>query len=70
MDENGSYVASFPGSARQSGKPADLMVLDRNPLEDVRHTKTIRYVMKDGWLFDGATLNMLWPEKKALPKQY
>jgi Tol biopolymer transport system component len=54
----------------EPGKLADLMVLDRNPLEDVRHTTTIRYVMKDGWLFDGSTLDMVWPEKKPLPKQY
>ena len=54
----------------EPGKLADLMVLDRNPLDDVRNTNTIRHVMKDGWLFDGATLDMLWPEKKALPKQY
>jgi Tol biopolymer transport system component len=54
----------------EAGKLADLMVLDRNPLEDVRHTTTIRYVMKDGGLFDGATLDMVWPEKKPLPKQY
>jgi len=54
----------------ESGKLADLIVLDRNPLEDVRHTNTIRHVMKDGWLFDGATLDMTWPEKRPLPKQY
>ena len=54
----------------EAGKLADLVVLDRNPLEDVRYTNTIRQVMKDGWLFDGATLDMVWPEKKTLPKQY
>ena len=54
----------------ESGKLADLIVLDRNPLEDVRHTNTIRHVMKDGRLFDGGTLDMMWPEKRPLPKQY
>jgi imidazolonepropionase-like amidohydrolase len=54
----------------EPGKLADLMVLDSNPLEDIRHTNTIRYVMKDGWLFEGDTLDMVWPEKKPLPRQY
>ena len=54
----------------EAGKLADLMVLDENPLDDIRNTNTIRYVMKDGWLFDGGTLDTLWPEKKPLPKPY
>ena len=54
----------------EAGKLADLMVLDSNPLDDIRHTNTIRYVMKDGWLFEGETLDMTWPEKKPLPRQY
>jgi imidazolonepropionase-like amidohydrolase/Tol biopolymer transport system component len=34
------------------GKLADLVLLDANPLEQIRHTQTIWRVIKDGWLFD------------------
>jgi Tol biopolymer transport system component len=54
----------------EPGKLADLMVLDRNPIEDIRHTNTIRYVMMNGSLFEGETLDMVWPEKTPLPRQY
>lgn len=43
------------------GKLADLLVLEGNPLEDIRHTAAIRYVMKDGMLYDGRTLDEVWP---------
>jgi hypothetical protein len=45
----------------ESGKVADLIVLDRNPLEDIRNSHTVRLVMKQGQLFDAATLDQLWP---------
>ena len=34
------------------GKLADLVVLDRNPLENIRHSETIRMVMMNGRLYD------------------
>ncbi|HEX8724846.1 MAG TPA: amidohydrolase family protein, partial [Gemmatimonadaceae bacterium] len=52
----------------EPGKLADLQVLDRNPLDDIRNTNTIRYVMKNGRLYDGNTLDELWPRKKAAPR--
>jgi Tol biopolymer transport system component/imidazolonepropionase-like amidohydrolase len=52
------------------GKMADLVVLDKNPLENIRNTNSIRYVMKNGELYEGDTLNMVWPEQKPLPKQF
>ncbi|HXG86961.1 MAG TPA: amidohydrolase family protein [Vicinamibacterales bacterium] len=52
------------------GKLADLIVLDKNPLDNIRHTNSIRYVMKNGELYEGDTLNMVWPEQKPLPKQF
>lgn len=48
------------------GKLADLIVLDQNPLRDIRHTNTVRFVMKNGELFDGDTLDQIWPKQKKL----
>ena len=51
----------------EPGKLADLVVLDADPLQDLRNTTKIRYVMKNGELFDGATLDQVWPQAKPLP---
>jgi hypothetical protein len=48
------------------GKLADLQVLDANPLENIRNTTQIRYVMKNGRLYDAATLAEVWPRQRAL----
>ena len=40
----------------EAGKLADLVVLRNNPLDDIRHTKSIVCVMKNGVLHDGETL--------------
>jgi hypothetical protein len=45
----------------REGKLADLIILNRNPLENIRHTDTIYQVMKNGRLYDGDTLNEVWP---------
>ena len=39
------------------GKLADLIVLDKSPLADIRNTESIRYVMVNGRLFDAETMN-------------
>ena len=50
------------------GKLADLVVLDANPLENIRNTAAIRYVMKNGRLHNGNTLDEIWPRvRKAGP---
>jgi Tol biopolymer transport system component/imidazolonepropionase-like amidohydrolase len=41
----------------ESGKLADLIVMDKNPLENIRNSESIRYVMKNGRLYDGGTMN-------------
>lgn len=52
----------------EPGKLADLVVLDGNPLQNIRNTNTVRLVMKNGRLYDGDTLDEVWPrQKKAGP---
>ena len=46
----------------ENGKLADLLVLNANPLVNIRNSNTILYVMKNGELFEGDTLNQLWPQ--------
>jgi predicted amidohydrolase YtcJ len=47
------------------GLLADLLVLDANPLEDIKHTEQIRYVMKGGVLWRGDTLDQVWPDSRG-----
>jgi len=42
-----------------SGKLADLLVLDRSPLENIRNSTSVRFVMINGRLFDAATMAQL-----------
>ncbi len=49
------------------GKLADLVILDGNPLEDIRQSKSIRYVMKNGRLYEGDTLDEIWPRVRKGP---
>jgi Tol biopolymer transport system component len=50
----------------EPGKLADLVVLDKDPLQDIRNTTAIRFVMKNGELFDGKSLNEIWPQPKTI----
>lgn len=40
----------------EPGKHADLLVLDKNPLDDISNVRTARYVMQDGRMFETAAL--------------
>ena len=54
----------------EAGKLADLIVLDANPLDDIKNTNTIRYVVKNGRVYEGSTLNEVWPRQRPMPKQW
>jgi hypothetical protein len=41
----------------ENGKLADLIVMNQNPLENIRNSENILYVMKNGRLYDSATMN-------------
>jgi hypothetical protein len=51
----------------EAGKLADLLVFDEDPLADLRNTVELRYVMKNGRLYEGETLNEVWPRQRPLP---
>lgn len=59
------YIGSL-----ETGKLADLIVLDKNPLEDIRHTEFIRYTMVNGRLFDAETMNEIGPHPAVRPMFY
>lgn len=54
----------------EAGKLADLNIMDKNPLDDIRNTNTISHVMKNGRLYDGNTLDEVYPRQKKAPDFY
>jgi len=54
----------------EAGKLADLVIMDKNPLDDIRNTNTVSQVMKNGRLYDGNTLDEVYPRQKKAPKFY
>jgi imidazolonepropionase-like amidohydrolase/Tol biopolymer transport system component len=46
------------------GKLADLVILDANPLDNLRNTNTVGQVMKNGRLYNGLTLDETWPRQR------
>ncbi|MDH7637726.1 amidohydrolase family protein [Sphingomonas oryzagri] len=54
----------------EPGKLADLVVLDRDPLADIRNTTSIDMVMRGGFLYLGSTLDELWPQRVPLAEPW
>ncbi len=52
----------------EPGKLADLIVMEKNPLENIRNTDSIRYVMLNGRLYDGGTMDEIEPRAKKRGK--
>jgi len=52
------------------GKLADLIVMDKNPLEDIRNSESIIYTMINGRMYDTNTMNEIGNEPKTRTKFY
>jgi Amidohydrolase family len=50
----------------ENGKLADIIIMDSNPLTNIRNTNTIRYVVKNGRLYDGNTLDEIYPTPRKM----
>jgi Tol biopolymer transport system component len=53
-----------------AGKFADLVVLNSNPLDNIRNSADIQFVMKAGALYEGDTLDQVWPQEEKLADQW
>ena len=52
----------------EAGKLADLVILNENPLDNIRNTNTVEMVMKNGRLYMGDTLDEIYPRQQKAPK--
>lgn len=50
----------------EPGKLADILIMDSNPLQNIRNTNSIRYVVKNGRLYDGNSLDEVYPTPRKL----
>lgn len=59
------YIGSL-----KTGKLADLIVLDKNPLDDIRNTEHIKYTMVNGKLYEAETMNEINDSSNKRTKFY
>jgi Tol biopolymer transport system component/imidazolonepropionase-like amidohydrolase len=52
------------------GKLADLVVMDKSPLDDIHNSESIHYVMKNGRLYDANTMDEIGNHPKKREKFY
>ena len=69
---NGAKALGLAGDlgSIEKGKLADLIILDKNPLVDIKNSTSIIYVMKNGVLYSGETLDKVHPVKEAIKKPW
>ena len=53
----------------EPGKMADSIVLDKDPLLDIRNTNSLALVMKNGRVYDANTLDEVWPRQRKIAAQ-
>lgn len=60
-----NYIGSL-----KTGKLADMLIMDKNPLDNIYNTESIRYTMVNGRLYDAETLNETGNYNKERSKFY
>ena len=53
----------------ETGKLADLLVLDANPLADIKNTQSIRYVVVNGRIYDTSNMAQIGNHPSPAPKR-
>jgi len=66
---NGARYLGLDGwiGSVEPGKLADLIVLDGNPLADIHQSNTVHYVVKNGTMWNGDTMDRIWPGERPCP---
>ena len=54
----------------EMGKYADLVIMTKNPLENIRNTRAIEYVLKNGVVYSGKDASRIYPNPKKAEKMY
>lgn len=52
----------------ENGKLADLVIMDANPLDDIRNSEKIKYVMVNGRIYDSLSMNEIGGREKLRGK--
>ncbi len=54
----------------KAGKLADLVILDADPMADIRNTDKVNQVMINGRLYESSSMNQVYPQQTERPKFY
>jgi imidazolonepropionase-like amidohydrolase len=54
----------------EPGKLADMVIMTKNPLDNIRNTRSIEYVIKNGIVYSGNDAEQEFPEKEQVRRLY
>lgn len=69
---NGAYYLGMEEDlgSLEKGKLADLVILDKNPLDDIRNTETVSFTMANGRIYDANNMNEIGNRNQTRGKFY